>query len=97
MHGLTGNRLTTWTYQTNNKSGNSDKPWPELFLGDDVPNARILTFGYDANAVNFLSAASQNRVREHANSLNATLSDFRDETETVSISSAAKLYDLTYF
>ena len=78
VHGLTGNRLTTWTHNGN------QEPWPELLLKDDIPNARILTFGYDANVVNWLSAASQNRIREHANNLNATLSDLRDETETVS-------------
>jgi protein SERAC1 len=97
VHGLTGSRLTTWTYESNNKSGRSDKPWPELFLKDDIPNARILTFGYDANVVNFLSAASQNRIREHASSLNATLSDLRDGTETVSILPAAKVYKFTNF
>lgn len=97
VHGLTGNRLTTWTYESNNKLGESNKSWPELFLKDDIPNARILTFGYDANVVNLLSAASQNRVRDHASSLNATLSDLRDGTETVSTISAVKVYKFTYF
>lgn len=97
VHGLTGSRLTTWTYETNSKLGESNKPWPELLLKDDIPNARILTFGYDANVVNFLSAASQNRVRDHASSLNATLSDLRDGTETVSILSAIKVCKFTYF
>lgn len=41
MHGLGGDARRTWTHS---KSG---KYWLEDFLPQEVPRARILTFGYD--------------------------------------------------
>lgn len=79
VHGLTGSCLSTWT----SKEGNT--VWPKTLLSNNIPNARILTFGYDADVVNYWAPASQNRVREHANNLNHALCDLRDATETVSI------------
>jgi hypothetical protein len=32
--------------------------WPEDFLGDDFPNARVLTFGYDTKHEQMFSAKS---------------------------------------
>ncbi|KAE9372424.1 hypothetical protein N431DRAFT_408655 [Stipitochalara longipes BDJ] len=45
VHGLTGNRKKTWTHE-------NGVFWPEL-LAKDYPKARVITYGYDANVVNF--------------------------------------------
>jgi hypothetical protein len=79
VHGLTGSRLSTWT------SKETKTLWPKTLLSNDIPNARILTLGYDADVVNAWAPASQNRVSEHANDLNNSLCDLRDATKTVSI------------
>lgn len=46
VHGLTGNRQKTWTHEKTNAF------WPEI-LASDFPQARVITYGYDANIVNF--------------------------------------------
>jgi hypothetical protein len=79
VHGLTGSRLSTWT------SKESKTVWPKTLLSNNIPNARILTLGYDADVVNYWAPASQKRVKEHAKDLNNALCDLRDTTNTVSI------------
>jgi hypothetical protein len=94
VHGLTGNRLSTWTKKGPNKG--SDTIWPKTLLGNDIPNARILTLGYDADVVHWGVPASQNRVREHANDLNNALCDLRDATKTVSFETIWRREYYTY-
>ncbi|KAF8252542.1 hypothetical protein K440DRAFT_535979 [Wilcoxina mikolae CBS 423.85] len=64
VHGLTGNRETTWTYVV--RRGQTTF-WPE-FLTEDVPNARIATFGYDADIASPrpFEMVSTNTVHRHA-------------------------------
>ncbi|KAK2005409.1 hypothetical protein LZ32DRAFT_571878, partial [Colletotrichum eremochloae] len=42
IYGVTGHREHTWT-------ATSDKHWLRDFLATDLPNARILSWCYDAN------------------------------------------------
>jgi hypothetical protein len=63
IYGLTGNRPKTWTGE------NTDEPWPKFLLDTDIPNARIITYGYDANVSDWTKPASQNTVRQHAQNL----------------------------
>ncbi|KFX98351.1 hypothetical protein O988_04393 [Pseudogymnoascus sp. VKM F-3808] len=63
VHGLTGHREGTWT------AGGQDEPWFKSLLPKDLPTARIMTYGYDANVANFIGVAGQNTVREHARNL----------------------------
>src|ERR1700753_3792989 len=46
VHGLTGNRDTTWTAK------GQSQPWPQSLLAPKLNRARILTYGYDAYVVN---------------------------------------------
>ncbi|KAH8662953.1 Alpha/Beta hydrolase protein [Tricladium varicosporioides] len=62
VHGLTGNRDSTWT-----ASGQS-LPWPKTFLPPKLSKARILTYGYDAYIVQ-KSVVSSNRLTDHATNL----------------------------
>ena len=67
VHGLRGDRQATWTHNT------SKICWPEHLLPDALRNrgqpCRILTFGYDADPFRFVSAVSQNCLRDHAKAL----------------------------
>jgi len=62
VHGLTGNRDTTWTV-----NGQST-PWPKTLLPHKLKKARIVTYGYDAYIVR-KSVASSNRLSDHAMNL----------------------------
>ena len=77
IHGLTGDRESTWTAK------GAATGWPELFLPNDLPEARIITYGYDADVVNFWSMASQNTVGDHSAKFLTSLSNLRDRTNTV--------------
>lgn len=58
--------------------------WPVLLLSVDIPEGRILAFGYDADVVKFLGQTSQNKIRQHANNLLSDLADMRFSSDTVS-------------
>lgn len=62
VHGLTGNRQNTWTH----KDGVF---WPGDLLPQDLPTARIMTFGYDADVVSIVKTAGSNTLRDHGKSL----------------------------
>ncbi|KAI9697680.1 MAG: hypothetical protein M1836_004630 [Candelina mexicana] len=68
IHGLTGNRETTWT---DPKTGTC---WPQAQLPADLPQARIFTYGYDADVVRIFQTASSNTVRDHGKGLANELS-----------------------
>ncbi|KAJ5794517.1 alpha/beta-hydrolase [Penicillium paradoxum] len=62
VHGLTGNRQTTWTLD-----GQSE-PWPQTLLPSRIPHARILSYGYDAYVVRS-TVTSSNKLIDHATNL----------------------------
>ena len=44
--------------------------WPQTLLPVDIPDARIFTYGYNANVVDgFLEGAGKNSISQHANDL----------------------------
>ena len=71
VHGLTGDRLRTWTSQR------TSVMWPEKLLPAELPDARILTFGYDAYIIR-LGLVSTNRIGNHASDLLSALTSVRD-------------------
>ena len=81
MHGLTGNRETTWTY----KRSEFVVFWPKDLLPDDLPKARVITFGYDADVIGVLSTTGGNSLRDHGTSLAEDLAMKRIRTHTVRI------------
>lgn len=70
IHGLTGDRDTTWT------ADGQQTPWPASLLPPKLKDARILTYGYDAYVVR-ASVASANRLIDHATNLLAKLTTNR--------------------
>ncbi|KAF3040675.1 hypothetical protein E8E12_003674 [Didymella heteroderae] len=77
VHGLTGNRRSTWTDK------HTKIFWPKDLLGSDqLPPTRILSYGYDADVAHFWALASQNRIGEHARNLVNALAQLRDRSDT---------------
>ncbi|KAK9429092.1 bulb-type lectin domain-containing protein [Lipomyces doorenjongii] len=77
VHGLGGNRETTWTFK------GASTPWPETLLHPEIHDARILTYGYDAAVVR-LTVASSSGLIVHAQSLLTHLTAYRAKTDTSS-------------
>ncbi|KAI1853349.1 hypothetical protein JX266_002055 [Neoarthrinium moseri] len=73
IHGLKGDRDNTWTAK------NSELPWPQTLLPLKVPEARILTYGYDSQPMNIRSMVSNNRIDNHAMNLLTALATHRQE------------------
>jgi hypothetical protein len=77
VHGLTGNSHGTWF------DAKSGVHWPSTILVDDVLDARIFCFGYDADVTSFWGHSSRNRLAEHAKALMGDVVREREETDTV--------------
>ena len=69
VHGLNGDAYNTWTTEKSKV----------FWLGDSnllpkaIRNARILTFGYNANVTSLLGTTSSDRILQHAQTLVAQL------------------------
>jgi pimeloyl-ACP methyl ester carboxylesterase len=60
IHGLGGDSYRTWRHKP-------DIFWPIDFLPQDLPGARVMTYGYDADAFKFFDdPVSQGSVHDHA-------------------------------
>jgi hypothetical protein len=77
IHGLTGNRDSTWTAE------GQCQPWPQFLLGPKLNKARILTYGYDAYMVR-KSVASSNRLIDHSTNLLNDLTTERSSSNNAS-------------
>jgi hypothetical protein len=76
IHGITGHREHTW-------AAPGSRPWPEKLLPAKVPQARILSFGYDAGVIGWRSRLSGNRIGDHAKNLLAGFAAHREADDTV--------------
>jgi hypothetical protein len=77
IHGLTGDREKTWTVK------NAAASWPQSLLPSKIPNARVLTFGYDAYVVDWQGVVSENKIGNHAMNLLSSVAGYREEDDTV--------------
>ena len=78
VHGLTGNAYNTWLH----KDKGTRMHWPSELLKQDLPDARILSFGYDADIVNFWNPASNSRLSNHAENMVGDLVRKRERTNS---------------
>lgn len=78
VHGLTGNRKTTWTQESTGMF------WPQTLLPRDLPTARIWTFGYDADIVRIFGTVGSNTLRDHGKSLANAIAWARMRLDSVS-------------
>lgn len=76
VHGLTGNAYDTWFHRGHQVH------WPSQLLKEDIPDARILSFGYDADIVDWWSPASINRIGNHAEALLGAVTRRRERTNS---------------
>lgn len=76
VHGLNGHREKTWT------SRDARAPWPQTLLPSKVPEASILTFGYDAKVTDWRHMVSGNRIADHASGLLASIAAQRGEDDS---------------
>jgi protein SERAC1 len=90
VHGLGGDK-ETWTSTLAKEESSilikeeasiNSVFWPKDLLVVDVPKARILTFGYDADVDHFWGP-SQNEINGHAHKLIDSLIGLRHRTGTV--------------
>jgi hypothetical protein len=58
-------------------------------LPTKLPQARILTFGYDAYVLDWRAVISMNRIGNHSKNLLAAVATYRENDDTVGISSLA--------
>jgi hypothetical protein len=72
IHGLTGSAYTTWLHEE------SGRHWPRDLLKNDFNDARIMTFGYDADVVNFWGHAALEGISGYANDLLGCLAGCRE-------------------
>ena len=72
IHGLQGHSISTWTHS------NSNVFWLRDLLPENVKNARIMTFGYNADV--WLSRSTLD-VDNHCSNLFANLIDVRETDE----------------
>lgn len=77
IHGLSGHRERTWT------ASGEPEPWPKTLLPSKLPNARILTFGYNAYVTSWQGVVSQDRLGSHAGNLLNSLASYREDDNTV--------------
>lgn len=85
VHGLRGDRERTWTAK------DALSPWPQTLLPAETPQARILTFGYDANVANWRAMVSNNRIGDHARNLLSAVATYRENDDTVRSCPALRL------
>ena len=88
VHGLTGDRERTWT------ADGASEPWPKSLLPSKIPNARVLTFGYDAYVADWRGVVSENRIANHAWNLLTSLARHRDDDVTVGRVNGGRRYML---
>ena len=77
VHGLTGDRERTWTHP------DCDQPWPREILTKLIPDARILTYGYDAYVIGRDGPVTRNRLHDHARDFLNDLVGYRRRTKTL--------------
>lgn len=73
VHGLTGDRERTWTSPVNGVC------WPRDLLPTVLPDARVLTFGYDAYVARKHGQIAQIDISHHANDLLNALANERQQ------------------
>jgi hypothetical protein len=81
VHGLFGHPWKTWADETAKHPEKSF--WPKILLPEVIPDARIYSFGYDADIGRFMSAAGLNTVFQHGTNLLGSLADLVEETVRV--------------
>ncbi|KAI1462466.1 hypothetical protein F4805DRAFT_474391 [Annulohypoxylon moriforme] len=87
VHGLNGGRTSTWTSESDNDNPNQVF-WPRDLLPSKCPNARILSFGYNASALHFYPIFGPKHsppamtISNHSSALLDNLASLRSQTNS---------------
>ena len=73
VHGLRGDAIDTWSKGT--------VCWPRDLLKEEIPNVRVITWGYDSTIANLKTFSSQNSIFGHSENLLLDLARQRRRTE----------------
>lgn len=76
VHGLKGDVYRTWTAKGTGPD-EEEVFWLKDLLPKEVPNARILAYGYDADPTKMFESASTNMIHDHAATLVSELHFYR--------------------
>ena len=82
LHGITGDAYNTWTHE-------NGKFWLRDFVPEDLPGARVFSFGYDAKV---FCSRSKGNIESFARSLLEGLTRERMEEKVASLFRTTKLY-----
>jgi len=63
VHGLTGSAFGTWFHKS------TEVHWPRDLIKKDMPNARVMTFGYDVDVARWWQHTAQDGISGYANDL----------------------------
>lgn len=63
IHGITGNAYSTWLHKSTNIH------WPRDLIKVDITDARVMTFGYDADVARFCGQVVQDGIAGYARDL----------------------------
>ncbi|KAF3081300.1 hypothetical protein TWF102_010237 [Orbilia oligospora] len=75
VHGLGGDPFKTWTY-----SGSKKEPsvlWPRDLLPFEIPEVRVLSYGYDTKVTSWFEGATSNMIHHHSETMISRLHNFR--------------------
>lgn len=76
VHGLKGDVYRTWTAKAT-EPDEKEVFWLKDLLPEEVPKARILAYGYDADPTKMFESASTNMIHHHAATLVSELHFYR--------------------
>ncbi|KAF2654337.1 hypothetical protein K491DRAFT_679804 [Lophiostoma macrostomum CBS 122681] len=92
LHGLHGHRKDTWTYKD---PDGTECFWPQDLLPKDLPNARIYSYGYDADVIKFFDGVAVVNLDQYAQTLCIQLSNIQQSIEKASAPELKAIFDDT--
>ncbi|EWC45501.1 hypothetical protein DRE_05359 [Drechslerella stenobrocha 248] len=75
VHGLGGDPFKTWTHPAGKKE--SAVLWPRDLLATEIPEVRILSYGYDTKVTSWFESATSNMIHHHSETMVSRLHNFR--------------------
>lgn len=81
-----GDAFATW------QKGNVT--WPQGLLGAKFPNARIVTYGYDADVVRLFSRTSKSPIFDQSSEFIKAVHQLRGQTEVSELFRPTPLYEI---
>lgn len=93
VHGLTGSAYSTWFHE------DGGKHWPRDLIKNDISDARVMTFGYDADVARFWGQAAQDGISGYANDLLGKLARKRQRVVggSISLPTSSNTFPLAVF